>query len=56
MRARHRHFLTALFMALAVALAPAPTHSAAPVGAGLFLDGHNCPSGTAWDNLLSRCV
>ena len=55
MRARRRHFLAALFTALSVALAPASAHSAAPAGTGHF-DVHNCPTGTAWDNLVHRCV
>lgn len=55
MRARHRHFLTALFVAVSVALSPAPTQSTTQLGAAHF-DVHNCPSGTAWDNLVNRCV
>jgi len=55
MRARHRHFLAALFAAISVALLPAPAHSTAPAAAGQ-LAFHTCPSGTAWDNILNRCV
>ena len=50
MRARQRHFLVTLMVAVAVALTsqitPSPASSAA----------YGCPASTSWDTLLQRCV
>jgi hypothetical protein len=55
MRARRRHFLGVLFASVSVALSSAPAHSVIPASAGQVAL-HTCPSGTAWDNFLNRCV
>jgi hypothetical protein len=56
MRARHRVFLTVLATAIGMAVAAGPARSeAAPVDT-LGIGSVTCPSGTAWDNILQRCV
>ena len=52
MRARQRHFIAALFAAVAVALAQA----AVPSPGDTQIQAHECARGTSWDNRLQRCV
>lgn len=53
MRARRSHLAAKLVLAVAIALAAftAPSTTSAQAGGE-----HYCPSGSAWDNRLQRCV
>jgi ABC-type proline/glycine betaine transport system substrate-binding protein len=56
MRARHRVFLTVLAAAICVAVSAEPARSAAAPAGTVGPGSVTCPSGTAWDNVLQRCV
>ena len=50
MRARRRHFLVTLLVAVAVSVAGQSLPSSGSAAA------YGCPASTSWDTVLQRCV